>query len=47
MIRKPISRDPDFDLTLHSDTKMPYYWGGNSGNVGTTWMHPQLMNIPS
>ncbi len=36
---------PDFDLTLHSDTKMPYYYGANAGNAGAGWMHPELMNI--
>lgn len=35
-----------FDLTLHSDTGMPYYWGANAGNVGDSWMHPYLVIIP-
>jgi len=34
-----------FDLTLHADTGMPYYWGANAGNVGDGWMHPQLVII--
>lgn len=32
-----------FDLTIHADTGMPYYWGANAGNVGDSWMHPQLV----
>ncbi|MCA9638518.1 MAG: hypothetical protein KC420_20960 [Myxococcales bacterium] len=35
-----------FDLTIHLDTGMPYYWGANAGNVGASWMHPYLVIIP-
>ncbi len=34
-----------FDLTLHADTGMPYYWGANAGNIGDGWMHPQLVIV--
>jgi hypothetical protein len=37
----------NFDLKLHSKTGMPYYWGANSGNVGASWMHPELVEIKS
>lgn len=33
----------DFDLTCHADTGMPYYYGANQGNVGDSWMHPDLI----
>jgi len=33
----------DFSLVIRMDTKMPYYWGANAGNVGDSWMHPDLI----
>ena len=32
-----------FDLTIHQDTGMPWYWGANAGNAGDAWMHPDLV----
>lgn len=32
-----------FDLTIHQDTGMPWYWGANAGNAGDAWMHPELV----
>lgn len=40
----PIFLAPDtFNLNLHPDTGMPYYWGANAGNAGDSWLHPHLI----
>lgn len=30
--------DGSFDLTMHDDTGMPYYWGANHGNRNDRWL---------
>lgn len=36
-----------FDLSLHAETGMPFYWGANADNAHDSWVHADLVILPS